>query len=96
MASDKEQMMSSANYYAGLVASAKNACFDAKASLVSTQSTVQDSWRGEAGDAMAQALFNLSAEINAIYNGLASLESQMRSHAQGIYNSWPEEEISET
>lgn len=96
MASDKEQMLSSANYYAGLVASAKNACSEAKTSLTSAQSTVQGSWKGEAGDAMAQALLDLASEINTIYEGLATLESQMRSHAQGIYNNWPEEDISET
>ena len=96
MASDKEQMMSSANHYAGLVASAKNACSEAKTLLNNAQSTIRGSWKGEAGDAMAQALINLSAEIYAVYEGLASLESQMRSHAQEIYNSWPEEDISET
>ena len=96
MASDKEQMMSSANHYAGLVASAKNACSEAKTLLTSAQSTIQGSWKGESGDAMAQALLDLSAEINSIYQGLASLESQMRSHANGIYNNWPEEDISET
>jgi uncharacterized protein YukE len=95
MASDKEQMMSSANHYAGLVASAKNACSEAKTFLTNAQSTVQGSWKGESGDAMAQALLNLSAEINTIYQGLVSLESQMRTHANRIYNNWPEEDISE-
>ena len=96
MASDKEQMMSSANYYAGLVSSAKNACSEAKSCLNSAKSTIQGSWKGESGDAMAQALLNLSSEINAIYQGLATLEKQMRTHANSIYNNWPEDDISET
>lgn len=95
MASDKEQMMSSANYYAGLVAAAKSACLEAKTSLTSAQATVQENWKGEAGDAMAQALLDLLTEIGIIGESLASLESQMRSHTQGIYDSWPEEDLSE-
>jgi len=96
MAADKNQMLSSANYYAGLVSSAKNACSEAEALLNSAQATVQGGWKGESGDAMVQALLSVKSEISTIYSSLASLESQMRTHAQGIYNNWPEEDISET
>ncbi|MBE6947725.1 MAG: hypothetical protein E7454_05695 [Ruminococcaceae bacterium] len=96
MASDKEEMMNSANYYAGLVASAQNACSEARIFLTRAQATVQGSWKGEAGDAMAQALLDLSAEIGAIDQGLVALESQMRTHTNSIYNNWPEEDTSET
>lgn len=90
MASDKEQMMSSANYYAGLVASAKNACSEAKTLLTSAQSTVQGSWKGESGDAMAQALSDVQSELNCISEQLSSLEDKMRNQATNIYNSWAE------
>lgn len=96
MASDKEQMMSSANYYAGLVSSAKSACSEAKSHLLVAQSKVQGNWTGESGDAMSQALSDLSSEINTIYADLAALESQMRAHTNSIYNNWPEEDISKT
>lgn len=96
MASDKEKMLTSANYYAGLVASAKKACSEAKVSLNNGHSVVQSNWKGESGDAMAQALNDLLSELNSICKDLAELESQMRSHTKSIYDNWPEEAISET
>lgn len=96
MASDKENMMSSANYYAGMVASAKTACAEAKTCLASVQSTVQGNWVGDSGDAMTEALAKVATEINTIVQGLETLEGKMRSRARSIYNNWPEEDISGT
>ncbi len=96
MAADKDQMLKSANYYAGLVAAAKNACSEAKSSLGTAQNTVANSWTGESGDAMSQVLLDLATEIGTIQSELAALESEMRAHAQSIYNNWPEEEISDS
>lgn len=91
MASDKDNMLSRANYYAGIVSSARSACDEAVQALDSPKSTVSDSWKGASGSAMLQALTDIQTEIKQISAQLVSLESQMRSHARSIYNNWPED-----
>lgn len=92
MASDKDSMLSSANYYVGKVTAAKNACEAAARNMISPQYDVSHNWSGASGNAMAQALDNLRYEINKAYARLVVLESQMRNQAYSIYNNWPEEE----
>lgn len=87
----KYAMLSTANYYAGIVASAKSSCEKAAQGLISPYSEVESTWQGSSGSAMAAALDGARVELNRIYAQLASIEGQMRAHAQGIYNGWPEE-----
>ena len=96
MASDKETMMSNANHYIGIVASAKNACGDAMVELVTPRNEVSRYWKGEAGTAMEQALEDTRMEIYRIWLKLSELENQMNLHVQSIYNSWPEEDVAES
>ena len=81
MASDKEQMMSSANYYAGLVTAAKNDCADAFVQLTTPINEIDRYWKGAAG-----------AQIKRLHDRLVYLESQMKAQAANIYNTWPESE----
>lgn len=92
MASDKEKMLRSANSYAGYVSDAKKACKSARDALSSPISTISEEWNGASGEAMKSALEDMKSELNLLYNRLATLESQMRTRANTIYNSWPEEE----
>lgn len=91
MASDKGNMLSKANYYAGIVSSASEACAAAVRALIASADDVSENWKGASGGAMVQALSDVQTEISQIRSQLASLESQMRAHAWSIYNSWPEE-----
>lgn len=93
MASDKDRMLSNANYFANIVASAKNACGNAAGALVLPESEIASNWKGDSGDAMVQALSDAHGEINRIYAQLASLESKMRAHTQRIYDNWPKEDL---
>jgi len=96
MASAKDTMLSSANYYISKVATAKNACEIAAKNMISPQYDVSHNWSGASGDAMTQALDNLRFEINKAYGRLVALESQMRNQANSIYYSWPEETPKQT
>ena len=91
MATDKNAMLSSANYYIGKVTAAKNACDLAAQYMISPQYDVSNNWTGASGNAMATALDGLRYEINQVYVRLVVLETQMRSEANAIYNNWPKE-----
>lgn len=91
MISDKESMMSKANYYIGVASSAQDDCANAASALTTAQSEILQNWQGASGSAMAQALADLRAEINGISARLDTLHGQMSSHANSIFNSWPEE-----
>ena len=91
MASEKDDMLDSANYFIGLVASANQSCRAAASGLASPLSEGQQNWKGESGKAMAQALENLSSSINAVCGQLSALETQMRTRVMNIYDNWPEE-----
>lgn len=96
MASEKDTMLSSANYYIGKVTTAKNACEAAAKNMISPQYDVSHNWSGASGNAMSQALDDLRYEINKAYARLVTLESQMRSHANSIYYNWPIETPKQT
>lgn len=96
MASAKDTMLSSANYYISKVTTAKNACDSAARNMISPQYVVSSNWSGASGDAMAQALDNLRFEINKAYGRLVTLESQMRNQANSIYYNWREEAPEQT
>lgn len=96
MASEKDSMLSSANYYISKVATAKNACEAAAKNMISPQYDVSHNWSGASGNAMSQALDDLRYEINKAYTRLVALESQMRSQANSIYYNWPEEAPKQT
>lgn len=91
MASDKDNMLSSANYYVGIVASAKNLCSDAALALRKAVPKVEENWKGSSGTAMCDALTQLRMEVNMVHAQLNQLEEQMRAHARSIYSNWPEE-----
>lgn len=91
MSSEKDTMLSSANYYIGKVTAAKNACESAASNMISPQYDVSHNWFGASGNAMSQALDDLRYEINKAYARLVALESQMISQANSIYSNWPEE-----
>lgn len=96
MASEKDSMLSSANYYISKVTTAKNACEAAAKNMISPQYDVSHNWSGASGNAMSQALDDLRYEINKAYARLVTLESQMRSQANSIYYNWPEEAPKQT
>lgn len=92
MASDKEQMMSSANYYVGLVTSAKNDCADVFVQLITPINEIDRYWKGTAGAQMVQDLEDARRKIKGLHDRLIFLESQMKAQAANIYNTWPESE----
>ena len=92
MASDKEQMMNSANYYAGLVSSAKNDCADVFVQLITPINEIDRYWKGAAGTQIVQNLEDARQKIKELHDRLAYLESQMKAQAANIYNAWPENE----
>lgn len=92
MASAKESMLNTANFYIGKVVTAKNACEAAARNMISAQHDISHNWSGASGNAMDQALNDLRYKINGVYTRLAALESQMRIQVDGIYNSWIEED----
>lgn len=91
MATDKEKMMSSANYYAGLVASAKNDCADTFIRLSTPINEIERYWKGESGAQMVQELWDVKNNIKKIYDRLADLETQMKSQAASILEAWPDD-----
>lgn len=92
MAADKDKMLSSANYYAGLVTVAKNDCLDVFVQLITPINEIEREWKGMAGTQLAQDLEKTREKIRALYDRLVALESQMKSQAGNIYDTWPEEE----
>ena len=91
MASEKEQMLSTANNIIGIVKQAQDACDAAIQDLVIAQATVSENWKGGSGDAMALALENLGTKLSSISSKLSAASAQMSSQAWSVYNSWPEE-----
>lgn len=94
MASDRDTMLNTANYYAGLVASAKDSCSEASGKFLRLFPEIQNGWQGEAGSAMQTALTNLHTEVKMLYAQLGALEEDMRNYAGEIYNNWPSEKES--
>ena len=92
MASDKEQMMSSANYYAGLVSSAKNDCAYVFVQLITPINEIDRYWKGAAGTQIVQNLEDARQKVKGLHDRLVYLESQMKAQAANIYNTWPESE----
>ena len=92
MVSDKETMMGNANYYSGLVASAKNTCADLILELTTQINEINYCWKGEAGLRMVQSIEAEREKIKNLAYRLQDLEQKMKSQATNIYNSWPEEE----
>lgn len=90
MTLDKLDVIATGRVYSGKVSDARNACSDAAASLRTACTTVQSYWQGEAGDAMAEALRDLDAEINRIFSGLSELEGQLNSHINALCDNWEE------
>ena len=91
MASDRDTMLNTANYYAGLVASAKDSCSEASGEFLRLFPEIQNGWHGKSGDAMYAALTNLHTEVKMLYAQLGALGEDMRNYAGEIYNNWPSE-----
>lgn len=91
----KDEMLSRANYYASLVATAGEKTGNAVHAMTNPIDEVGISWDGRAGNAMGIALIELRNEMSQIHSRLISLESRMRSHARYVYNTWPEESLPE-
>ena len=94
MASDRDTMLSTANYYAGLVASAKDSCAEASGEFLRLFPEIQNGWQGEAGSAMHTALTSLHTEVKMLYAQLHVLETDMGNYAYNTYNNWPSEKES--
>lgn len=94
MASDRDTMLNTAKYYAGLVASAKDSCSEASEEFLRLFPEIQNGWQGQAGSAMQTALTNLHTEVKMVYAQLSVLERDMRNYANNIHYNWPSEKES--
>lgn len=92
---EREQMMASANVCTVSVNNTQAYCEDAIRQLASAKELVANTWQSDSGNAMVQALEALSGTLRSVSSQLASASSQMKSHAWGIYNSWPEDDESD-
>ena len=66
MALDKGDISGTTDRYVNLLGKVKTACNDAAGKVRDCQSDVSSNWKGESGEAMADALTALEKEIKAI------------------------------
>ena len=92
MASDKDTMMSTANYHSGLIAAAKNSCADAFVRMNDPIREIEEFWKGSSGDLMVQHLYSIKQELLKLHGRLEAVEAQMKNQASVLYNEWPESE----
>lgn len=91
MITSQIEVLASVNYYAGIVASAKSSCEDARPEMVNAIVMVDEHWQGHSGGAMETALVQLKEELDGLYTQLQAVEQSMRSRGNYICNNWPEE-----
>jgi len=92
MALDKGDISGTTDRYVNLLGKVKTACNDAAGKVRDCQSDVSSNWKGESGEAMADALTALEKEIKAVANEITELQKKVRNRGSNISTNWVDEE----
>ena len=92
MASERDQMMKTANSSIKKVKNVRDACETAYQNVYATLQEVSNNWSGEAGNAMANALLDIYNDLKKAHSELDLAVKQMQKESKSIYNNWPSDD----
>ncbi len=95
MASAKDNMMSTANYYIKQVTIAKSALLEAIQKMIPSETEVSVNWRCDSGMTMEQSLEDLRMNLIKLQIRLGDLETSMKNNVEAIFNNWVEDDTIE-